>query len=80
MENIDKNKEDRAFDEMRHEGEEKKEQRIKKAESRQPDIVPAGSKSNRLWLWLGVIVLIFILIYWLFAIGTFGDLQDWFNG
>ena len=35
---------------------------------------------NRLWLWLGVIVLIFILLYWLFAIGTMGDMMDWFNG
>lgn len=80
MENIDKNKEDRAFDEMRHDGEIKKDERIRKAEKRQPNIDMAGSKSSRLWLWLGVIVLIFILVYWLFAIGTFGDLQDWFNG
>lgn len=87
MENIDKkadekrrDMEDRAFDEMRREGEVKKEERLKKAEERQPDTEIAGSKSSRLWLWLGVIVLIFILIYWLFAIGTFGDLQDWFNG
>lgn len=35
---------------------------------------------NRLWIWLGVLVLIFILLYWLFAIGTMGDLMDWFNG
>lgn len=37
-------------------------------------------KINRLWLWLGVIVLIFILLYWLFAIGTFEDLLNVFNG
>lgn len=37
-------------------------------------------KTNRLWLWLGVIVLVFILLFWLFAIGTFGDLVNWFNG
>lgn len=37
-------------------------------------------KTNRLWLWFGIIVLIFILLFWLFAIGTFGDLADWFNG
>lgn len=37
-------------------------------------------KINKLWLWFGVIVLIFILLFWLFAIGTFGDLADWFNG
>ncbi len=37
-------------------------------------------RTNRLWLWLGVIVLIFILIYWLFAIGTFEDIIGYFNG
>ena len=35
---------------------------------------------NRLWVWLGVVVLILIILYWLFAIGTFGDLANWFNG
>ncbi len=53
------------------------------------DSLPAEGKNkkrqstfniNRLWLWLGVIVLIFILLYWLFAIGTLGDLMDVFNG
>lgn len=38
------------------------------------------ARSNRLWLWLGVIVLIFILAYWLFSIGIFGDLTNSFNG
>lgn len=37
-------------------------------------------KTNRLWIWLGVIVLIFILLYWLFVIGTFDDLMGYFNG
>ena len=37
-------------------------------------------KTNRLWLWLGVIVLIFILLYWLFSIGIFEDLVGYFNG
>ena len=36
--------------------------------------------TNRLWVWLGVIVLIFILLYWLFAIGTFEDMMGFFNG
>ena len=31
-------------------------------------------------MWFGVLVLVFILLFWLFAIGTFGDLADWFNG
>lgn len=38
------------------------------------------AKTNRLWIWLGVIVLIFILLYWLFAIGTFEDILGYFNG
>ena len=38
------------------------------------------SRINRLWLWLGVIVLVFILLYWLFTIGIFGDLTNSFNG
>lgn len=37
-------------------------------------------KTNKLWLWLGVVVLIFILLYWLFAIGTFEDFLGIFNG
>ena len=39
-----------------------------------------SAKSNRLWIWLGVIVLIFILFYWLFSIGIFEDLLGYFNG
>lgn len=26
---------------------------------------------NKVWLWIGVIILVAILLYWLFAIGTF---------
>lgn len=64
--------EDRAFDNMRRAEKNLEESRQRKE---------AGSqKSSRLWVWLGVLVLIFILIYWLFAIGTFGDLANWFNG
>lgn len=37
-------------------------------------------KTNRLWLWLGVIILIFILLYWLFSIGIFEDMMNVFNG
>lgn len=64
--------EDQAFEEMRAEGRLKEEGRIRKEEG--------TKRSSRLWIWLGVIVLVFIIIYWLFAIGTFGDLQNWFNG
>lgn len=39
-----------------------------------------ASRSNRLWVWLGVLVLIFILIYWLFTIGVFESLMGYFNG
>lgn len=76
MENMDKKDrqelEDKAFDEMRRAGKNLQESRERKEEGTQ--------KSSRLWVWLGVLVLIFILIYWLFAIGTFGDLANWFNG
>lgn len=37
-------------------------------------------KSNRLWLWLGILVLIFILVWWLFSIGTFSDIIGTSNG
>ncbi len=73
MENRDRqNKENKAFDEMRHEGKNLQESR------KNNDLGPQGG--SRLWVWLGVLVLIFILLYWLFAIGTFGDLANWFNG
>ncbi len=37
-------------------------------------------KTNRLWLWLGVLILIFILLWWLWTIGMFGDLTGATNG
>ncbi|MBD5270078.1 MAG: hypothetical protein K2M67_02260 [Muribaculaceae bacterium] len=37
-------------------------------------------KSNKLWIWFGVLVLIAILLYWIFSIGIFGDLTASFNG
>lgn len=37
-------------------------------------------KTNRLWLWLGIIILIFILVWWLFSIGTFSDIIGTTNG
>ncbi len=65
-------KENKAFDEMRRAGKNLEESRQNKEVGTQ--------RSSRLWVWLGVLVLIFILLYWLFAIGTFGDLANWFNG
>lgn len=38
------------------------------------------NKTNRLWLWLGIIILIFILVYWLFSIGLFEDMTGVING
>lgn len=64
--------EDRAFEEMREEGRLKEEGRLRKEEG--------AKRSSNLWIWLGVIVLVFIIVYWLFAIGTLGDLSNWFNG
>lgn len=37
-------------------------------------------KVNRLWLWLGVLILIAILLYWIFSIGIIGDAEGAFNG
>lgn len=37
-------------------------------------------KVNKLWLWLGVLILIFILLYWLYTIGLFEDLTGVTNG
>lgn len=71
-------------EEYRREMEDKAYQEMKTADSLKQEgknrKKTGGIVSSRLWLWLGVLVLIFILLYWLFAIGTFGDLQDWFNG
>lgn len=73
MDNKDRQEmENKAFDEMRNAG-----KNLEK--SRRNDEV-GTQRSSRLWVWLGVLVLIFILLYWLFAIGTFGDLANWFNG
>ncbi|MDE6443025.1 MAG: hypothetical protein K2K64_01190 [Muribaculaceae bacterium] len=37
-------------------------------------------KVNKLWLWLGVLLLIAILLYWLFSIGIMESLAGVFNG
>lgn len=76
-----------------NESKEKREERLRREEAPNADLtsesLPASGrehkrrdtvKINKLWLWFGVLILIFILLYWLFAIGTFGDLMNWFNG
>ena len=65
-------KEDKAFEEMKHAGKQLQENRQDNQD------IPQGR--NRLWGWLGVRILIFILIYWLFDIGTFCELSNWLNG
>ena len=37
-------------------------------------------KVNKLWMWLGVLLLIFILLRWIWTIGTFEDLFGVTNG
>lgn len=37
-------------------------------------------KINGLWIWLGVLILIFILLWWLYTIGTFEALSGVING
>ncbi|MDE7180433.1 MAG: hypothetical protein K2N88_04490 [Muribaculaceae bacterium] len=62
---------------------------IRREEERATDAARANHKvrkdnntrrTNKLWLWLGVLVLIFILLYWLFSIGMFEDLAGTING
>ena len=35
---------------------------------------------NKLWLWLGVLILVAILIWWLFSYVIFADTEAVFNG
>ena len=35
---------------------------------------------NRLWLWLGILVLVAILLYWIFSIGLLESLTGVANG
>lgn len=37
-------------------------------------------KVNKLWLWLGVLILCFILLYWIFSCGLLEDLTGVTNG
>lgn len=37
-------------------------------------------RTNNWWLWFGVIILIFILVWWLWTMGIFGDMTGAFNG
>lgn len=37
-------------------------------------------RTNNWWLWFGVIILIFILVWWLYTMGIFGDMSGYFNG
>ncbi len=37
-------------------------------------------KTNKLWMWFGVIVLIAILLWWLFSIGIFDAIIGTTNG
>ncbi len=39
-----------------------------------------SKRINNWWLWFGVIILIFILVWWLWTIGIFGDATGAFNG
>ncbi len=37
-------------------------------------------KTNNMWLWFGVLILVFILLWWLYSIGTFEALIGTTNG
>lgn len=36
--------------------------------------------NRKVWIWIGTIILILVLLYWLFAIGTIEDTFGFFNG
>lgn len=76
-----------------NEGEEKRELREERATRVEPGMTADSlraearnnkrndtRKTNRLWLWLGVLVLVAILLWWLFSIGILEDLAGVFNG
>lgn len=50
-----------------------------KAEGKREERHCSG-KVNKLWLWLGVLLLIFILLWWLYSVGMFEDLIGVSNG
>lgn len=50
-----------------------------KAEEKREERNRSG-KVNKLWLWLGVLLLIFILLWWLYSVGMFEDLIGVSNG
>lgn len=39
-----------------------------------------ASQINGLWIWLGIIILVFILIWWLWTIGIFDNLESMIKG
>lgn len=66
MENKDQNNADLIADKLRADGKERKRKNTRRV--------------NNWWLWFGVIILIFILVWWLWTIGIFGDMSGSFNG
>lgn len=72
---------------------EKREARLERENSVNDDLIAGKLKEdaknnhnnstrriNRLWIWFGVLVLIAILLYWIFGIGTVEDLSGVTNG
>lgn len=66
MENKDQNNADLIADKLRADGKERKRKNTRRI--------------NNWWLWFGVMILIFILVWWLWTIGIFGDMSGSFNG
>ena len=66
MENKDQNNADLIADKLRADGKERKRKNTRRIKN--------------WWLWFGVIILIFILVWWLWTIGIFGDMSGSFNG
>lgn len=40
----------------------------------------SNKNSNKVWMWVGVILLIAILVYWLFSIDLFESADGYING
>jgi hypothetical protein len=57
---------DRAIDEIMADGRNRRRQRTERI--------------SRLWLWLGISILLFILIYWMFTVGIWSDMIAYLNG
>ena len=86
MENREERREEIRDERREERREERKEERLPNQEA---ESLLANGKNqhrentrniNKMWIWLGVLILIFILLYFLFGIGTAEDVSGVQNG